>query len=175
LFVILVTVVIFAGIQKMKTRDVVYDPGSQVPAEEIDSVSPELEVDQEGFVEDSMKPLPEDGSANGSAVNSGAGDEDLVECTADAMVCPDGSAVGRTGPDCEFSACPKETITVSKLCTAAQKATEICTMEYAPVCGLVEVQCVTTPCNPVPQTFGNACGACAQGNVDSYTEGECSL
>jgi|JI10StandDraft_1071094.scaffolds.fasta_scaffold671774_2 hypothetical protein len=27
-------------------------------------------------------------------------------CTQDAKVCPDGSAVGRTGPNCEFAACP---------------------------------------------------------------------
>jgi hypothetical protein len=27
-------------------------------------------------------------------------------CTEEAKVCPDGSAVGRTGPNCEFSACP---------------------------------------------------------------------
>lgn len=27
-------------------------------------------------------------------------------CTDEAKQCPDGSAVGRTGPDCEFSACP---------------------------------------------------------------------
>lgn len=29
-----------------------------------------------------------------------------VACTMDAKVCPDGSAVGRTGPNCEFAACP---------------------------------------------------------------------
>jgi hypothetical protein len=29
-----------------------------------------------------------------------------VSCTADARLCPDGSSVGRTGPDCEFAACP---------------------------------------------------------------------
>lgn len=34
-----------------------------------------------------------------------------VACTAEAKLCPDGSAVGRTGPDCEFEACP-----VSKKC-----------------------------------------------------------
>lgn len=28
------------------------------------------------------------------------------ECDADGYVCPDGSIVGRTGPTCEFSACP---------------------------------------------------------------------
>jgi hypothetical protein len=27
-------------------------------------------------------------------------------CTLEAMICPDGSAVGRTGPNCEFSPCP---------------------------------------------------------------------
>lgn len=30
-------------------------------------------------------------------------------CTAEAMVCPDGSAVGRTGPNCEFQPCPSAT------------------------------------------------------------------
>jgi hypothetical protein len=29
-----------------------------------------------------------------------------VACTLEAKVCPDGSAVGRTGPDCEFAPCP---------------------------------------------------------------------
>lgn len=28
-------------------------------------------------------------------------------CTTDAKVCPDGSSVGRTGPGCEFAACPE--------------------------------------------------------------------
>jgi hypothetical protein len=27
-------------------------------------------------------------------------------CDADAKICPDGTAVGRTGPECEFAACP---------------------------------------------------------------------
>lgn len=29
-------------------------------------------------------------------------------CTEDAKICPDGSAVGRTGPNCEFAKCPGE-------------------------------------------------------------------
>lgn len=29
-----------------------------------------------------------------------------VACTADAKICPDGSAVGRSGPNCEFAECP---------------------------------------------------------------------
>lgn len=103
--------------------------------------------------------------------------EHPVACTEEAKMCPDGSGVGRTGPNCEFAACPSDTVNedISIVCTDAQKATEICTMEYAPVCGLVDVQCVTAPCPPIPQTFGNACGACGTGNVTAYIQGECEL
>jgi hypothetical protein len=34
------------------------------------------------------------------------GEDDVVACTMDAMMCPDGSYVGRTGPSCEF-VCPQ--------------------------------------------------------------------
>jgi hypothetical protein len=36
------------------------------------------------------------------------GDTDAtpVACTMDAKICPDGSAVGRVGPNCEFAPCP---------------------------------------------------------------------
>ena len=30
----------------------------------------------------------------------------VVICPADAKICPDGSAVGREGPNCEFAPCP---------------------------------------------------------------------
>lgn len=33
-------------------------------------------------------------------------DGGVVACTEEAKICPDGSAVGRTGPDCEFAECP---------------------------------------------------------------------
>lgn len=32
--------------------------------------------------------------------------EEPIACTRDAMICPDGSAVGRVGPNCEFAPCP---------------------------------------------------------------------
>lgn len=38
---------------------------------------------------------------------AGSGDQ-LVACTMEAKICPDGSAVGRTGPNCEFTPCPGE-------------------------------------------------------------------
>lgn len=41
-----------------------------------------------------------------------------------------------------------------------------CTMEYAPVCGSIQVQCITAPCNPVKETFSNACVAKSRGATD---------
>lgn len=35
----------------------------------------------------------------------------------------------------------------------------ICTMEYAPVCAEVQVQCIKAPCFPINETFWNACSA----------------
>ena len=35
-----------------------------------------------------------------------------VACTMEAKLCPDGSAVGRTGPNCDFAPCPKEDLIV---------------------------------------------------------------
>ncbi|MBN2087897.1 hypothetical protein JW758_06150 [Candidatus Peregrinibacteria bacterium] len=46
-------------------------------------------------------------------------------------------------------------------CTDEEKAAEICTMDYTPVCGDDGV------------TYGNKCGACASGNIDTYLMGEC--
>ncbi len=31
---------------------------------------------------------------------------EMVACPMDALLCPDGSSVGRSGPNCEFAACP---------------------------------------------------------------------
>lgn len=37
---------------------------------------------------------------------SACANQNAVACTMDAKICPDGSAVGRMGPDCEFEECP---------------------------------------------------------------------
>ena len=42
---------------------------------------------------------------------------EAYECQADAMICPDGSAVGRQGPKCEFAACPAVDATSTKVTT----------------------------------------------------------
>jgi hypothetical protein len=44
-----------------------------------------------------------DGDSNG---NGGEGER--TACTQEAKLCPDGSYVGRTGPNCEFAPCPGE-------------------------------------------------------------------
>lgn len=38
--------------------------------------------------------------------NDPMSDGDQIACTMDARACPDGSYVGRTGPNCEFAPCP---------------------------------------------------------------------
>jgi hypothetical protein len=103
--------------------------------------------------------------------------ESGTACTMDAKLCPDGvTYVGRVAPGCAFAECPLEddAPTAPVVCTPEQKEAEACIEIYAPVCGAVRVECVTTPCNPVPQTFSNSCFACAEDRVISYTEGACA-
>ncbi len=47
-----------------------------------------------------------------------------------------------------------------------------CTKEYMPVCGEIQVQCITTPCNPVKTTFGNRCEA-ENAKAANIVEGAC--
>ncbi len=52
------------------------------------------------------------------------------------------------------------------------RGSQTCTMEYAPVCGLKPIVCITTPCNPIQQTYSNRCMMSADGATLSY-EGAC--
>ncbi|MFV8755282.1 hypothetical protein ACNOYE_32430 [Nannocystaceae bacterium ST9] len=68
-------------------------------------------------------------------------------CTRDAKICPDGSAVGRGGPDCEFAACPEPPMACTeeaKVCpdgSAVGRGGPNC--EFAPCPGETEVMCPT--------------------------------
>lgn len=55
----------------------------------------------------------------------------------------------------------QEKITLKKSDIVLEKEEDIrvCTMQYAPVCAEVQVQCITAPCLPVQETFGNSCMA----------------
>lgn len=58
--------------------------------------------------------------------------------------------------------------------TSMEEEQIACTMEYAPVCGKVQIQCFTTPCEPIYQTFGNSCSLWANKLAEYAYEGECS-
>jgi len=60
-------------------------------------------------------------------------------------------------------------------CLPEQRNVDACIEIYQPVCASVNVQCVTTPCDPVQETFANSCKACMNSLVSSYTTGECTV
>ncbi|MDP3917237.1 MAG: hypothetical protein Q8Q42_03030 [Nanoarchaeota archaeon] len=97
-----------------------------------------------------------------------AGIQEPVACSTEAKICPDGSAVGRVGPDCEFEKCPTDKIP----CTDEQKNAKFCIEIDQPACGWFneDIQCTTFPC---AETFSNNCFACMDDKVESWTDGEC--
>ncbi len=60
-------------------------------------------------------------------------------------------------------------------CLPEQRVVDACIEIYQPVCATVKVQCVTTPCDPVQETFANSCKACKNSLVSTYTKGECPV
>ena len=60
-------------------------------------------------------------------------------------------------------------------CLPEQRNVDACIEIYQPVCASINVQCVTTPCDPVRETYANSCKACMNSLVSSYTEGECPI
>ena len=60
-------------------------------------------------------------------------------------------------------------------CLPEQRDVDACIEIYQPVCGTVNVQCITTPCDPVQETFENSCKACTNSLVSSYTNDECAV
>lgn len=68
---------------------------------------------------------------------------------------------------------PSREIEAVQIECAPEQRNAMCIEVYQPVCALVDVVCITTPCPPVEQTYGNACVACSDPAVQGYTEGEC--
>jgi hypothetical protein len=60
-------------------------------------------------------------------------------------------------------------------CLPEQRDVDVCIDIYQPVCATVKVLCVTTPCDPVQETFANSCEACMSSLVSAYTEGACPV
>jgi len=85
-----------------------------------------------------------------------------------------------------LSSCQSNTQTGTDVVTAPESSTQtqcksprqqMCTREYRPVCATRDtgVRCVTTPCPSTEKvTKSNACTACNDEKVFSYTEGACN-
>ena len=69
---------------------------------------------------------------------------DKQACTEEAKQCPDGSYVGRTGPNCTFATCPITTPQVKG------KGTLQGTISIGPIC---PVERIDQPCNPSPEMY----------------------
>ncbi len=87
-----------------------------------------------------------------------APEQDAVACTMDARACPDGSYVGRTGPDCEFQTCPA------------------CDYESGPAkyVGKSEDECsrIKFICEEDTEYFANGCGCGCQPIIQEANEDE---
>lgn len=98
--------------------------------------------------------------ATGKVIETKEKVEDTVDAVGDAVETVSDAAdkIGELigGDNEEDSEEPTE-----ETCTDEQKSARICTLDYTPVCGDDGV------------TYGNVCGACASGNVDTYVIGEC--
>ena len=69
-----------------------------------------------------------------------------VACTMDAKICPDGSSVGRTAPNCEFAKCPDFTCDYTNNSKRyIGNSSEVC-------------QRIKFVCNPGEDYFSDACG-----------------
>ena len=76
-----------------------------------------------------------------------------VACTEEAKVCPDGSAVSRGGPNCEFAPCPEE-VASSGATTSVPGQGGPASGECKDLCGngtCEEVVCMAVGC-PCPET-----------------------
>jgi len=108
--------------------------------------------------------------------------QEPVACTLDAKVCPDGTAVGRVAPDCEFAPCPVAPAKTPQLvCTEGEVRDAVCpdgvTTYLAENCAGGEwhtVMYIRDPCSSVSGSSGsgiNSFDACvAAGNpvMESY-------
>lgn len=57
--------------------------------------------------------------------------------------------------------------------TVGAESPTMCTMQYQPVCGAKQVQCVRAPCYPVYHTYGNSCVLGVEKGTYIH-EGECT-
>jgi len=86
----------------------------------------------------------------------------MIACTEEAKLCPDGTAVVRVGPDCEFQPCPGEECSTAADCVpdSCCHASSCVAKDQAPNCE--GVMC-TMECQPGTLDCGGSCG-CVDGD-----------
>lgn len=100
-------------------------------------------------------------------------------CTAEAKICPDGSAVGRSGPNCEFAACPGTNqppaacSEEAKICpdgTSVGRTGANCEFALCPeqVPSKINIYCVRNSCQPQELIAG--AGTLARGCFRALSE-----
>lgn len=91
LSILLLTSVIIAGFFAYKTQNLVKEITKlRVIAKPTSTPNPSPEIPIETPI----------------STNSASPKSTNIACTMEAKVCPDGSSVGRSGPNCEFTVCP---------------------------------------------------------------------
>ena len=79
--------------------------------------------------------------------------QEPIACTLDAKICPDGTAVGRVPPNCEFAACPETKCTDGETREAACPDGITTYLSENCVNGTwAQVMYIRNPCEPLPQT-----------------------
>ncbi|MDD3303197.1 MAG: DUF333 domain-containing protein [Candidatus Gracilibacteria bacterium] len=58
-------------------------------------------------------------------------------------------------------------------CASGTVNSDVCTDDYAPVCGEVQVQCIMAPCPPIKETFSNKCELEKNGLAKYLYDGVC--
>ena len=93
-----------------------------------------------------------------------------VACTLEAKLCPDGSYVGRTGPNCEFALCPSEALCEGGECPEV-KPLPVTECKKDSDCPSSQYVCQET------QGMGTVCPSNDKSCVPTYTvlKGECKL
>lgn len=90
------------NLKQLKTLNVSGNETSGFDLEVITGALPALQVISEISV-----PIKEAEKDVGDISETEEETDEPVACTMDAKICPDGSAVGRVGPNCEFAPCPE--------------------------------------------------------------------